>query len=151
MGGEENSKKILNLVWNVSLNPKDTGGDSHPQVTIWPVAPFLGIGTGPLISLNSCMSIPVVLPPFWGPPDARENVDPPGKLLDRQNFAKFWHIFEPPRVKISTLPPLYFMIYYIFCTLKKNKNWKKEKKNGIPLLGMAPRDPRVWSLEGPEG
>ena len=29
-----------------------------------PIAPFLGIGAGPLISLNTGMSIPVVLPPF---------------------------------------------------------------------------------------
>ena len=64
-------------------------GDSHPQVTIWPIVPFLGIGAGPLISLNSGMSIPVVSPPFWGPSDAREIFDTPGKSLDRQKISEF--------------------------------------------------------------
>ena len=28
------------------------------------------------------------------------------------------------------------------------KKLKFQKKNCIPLLGVAPRDPRVWPLEG---
>ena len=71
-----------------------------------------------------------ILPPFWGPPDARVNSEPPGKVMDRQTVATFWRIlthfdiFDPLRVKISTLPPLCFMIYYIFY---KSINYKKFK------------------------
>ena len=45
-----------------SFNPKDTGGgDFLPQATIRLIAPYLGIEPGPLISLDSSMSIPVIL------------------------------------------------------------------------------------------
>ena len=52
------------------------GGDLHPQVTIRPITPFLGIGAGPLIYLNSGMSIPVVLPPFEVPRMAGQMLTP---------------------------------------------------------------------------
>ena len=52
-------------------------------------------------------------------------------------------IFDPLRVKISTLPPLCFRIYYIFYKFINLKKFKIPQKNCIPLLGVAPRDPRV--------
>ena len=82
--------------------------------------------------------------------------DPPGKSLDRQQNSEFWHIlthfciFDPLRLKISTIPPLCFMIYYIFPKSKKLKKIEIPKQNLYPPLGVAPRDPRVWPLEGPE-
>ena len=83
---------------------------------------------------------------------------PPIKLLfcfndtssmDRQILATFWHIlthfdiFDPLRVKISTLPPLCFMIYHIFLKLINYKKFQIPKKNGISLLGLAPKVLRV--------
>ena len=91
---------------NETLNPKDTwGGYSNPQATIQPIAPFVGIGAGPLISLNSSMSIPVILPQFWGPTDARVNFD---HQFCPQILTHFG-IFDPLIVKKSTLTPLCFM------------------------------------------
>ena len=94
------------------------GGEIHTRHPIDQIVPYLGIGSGPLISLNSGMSILVVLPPFWGPPDGRVNSEPPGKLMDQQIY-KFWNY----------------------------KKFKFPKKYCIPLFGVAPRDPRVWPLE----
>ena len=39
-------------------------------------------------------------------------------------------------------------IYYIFYILIRYENLKIPKQNCIPLLGVAPRDPRVWPLGG---
>ena len=60
-------------------------------------------------------------------------------------------IFDPLRVKISTLPPPCFMIYYIFYKSKKYQKFKIPEFVCIPLLGVAPRDPRVWPLGAREG
>ena len=48
------------------LNPKEANGVGriHTWQTIDYIAPYLGIRSGPLISLKSSRSIPVILPPF---------------------------------------------------------------------------------------
>ena len=162
------------------------------------ITPLFGIGAGPFISLNSSMSMTVILAPSRGPSDEQLNSDPLGKPLDRHNYTLLWFMFlynirlicnklkyknlnssrslgwtvkfwppwevdgptnfyriltdfgnfDPLRVKISTLPPLCFIFYYqiiFICNLKKNEI---PKKNCIPLLGVAPRDPTVWPLGG---
>ena len=38
------------------------------------------------------------------------------------------------------------MIYYIFYNLIKYKKVRIYPKNGIPLLGVALRDPTIWPL-----
>ena len=66
------------------------------------------------------------------------------KLLDRQKNSEFWHIlthfcfFDPLRVKISTLPPLCFMIYYILNKLKKYKKIEIPKQLLYPPFGPGP-------------
>ena len=69
----------------------------------------------------------------------------------RNKGPKMTHfdIFDPLIVKISTLPPLCFRIYFFFYKFINYKKLKIPTKNCIPLLGLAPRDPRVWSLESP--
>ena len=57
----------------------------------------------PLISVNSSMSITVILVSFIGAVDERFISDTPGKSMDRHLF---FDIFDPHRMKISTLPPL---------------------------------------------
>ena len=63
----------------------------------------------------------------------------------KYNYSPFCQIlmnfglFDPPRVKISTLTPLCFIIYYIIFKLIKYKKIKIQKNNCIPLLGVAPR------------
>ena len=47
-------------------------------------------------------------------------------------------LFDPLRVKISTLPPLCFMIYYIIFKLIKYKKIKIQKKLYSPL-GRGPK------------
>ena len=54
-------------------------------------------------------------------------------------------------MKISTLPPLCLMIYCSFLKYKKYKKIEIPKKIHIPLLGVAPRDPRAWPLEAQKG
>ena len=53
--------------------------------------------------------------------------------MDRQIVTTFLRIFDPLRVKISTLPPLCFRIYYIFLKFINNKNSKFQKKNLSPF------------------
>ena len=49
----------------------------------------LALGAGLLISLNSSMSITVILAPFRGPLGARVNSEPPEKSMDRQIITNF--------------------------------------------------------------
>ena len=103
-----------------------------------------------LISLSLSMSMTVILTPFRGPSDAWGNSDPPGKSMGYQQFCKIlthFGIFGPLRMKISTLPPLCFMFYYHIRFICNKEIIKIQQKNCIPLLGVAPRDLRVWPLE----
>ena len=91
----------FSFVFVYALNPKDTGGVGiHTRHPIDQIAPYLGIGSGPLVSLNSSRSIPVILPPFWGPSDARLNSDIPGKSMDYQiGKAEFFFVLITKSIK----------------------------------------------------
>ena len=84
----------------------------------------------------------VSLAPFRGPLYAWLNSDHPGKLMDRQMFAKFWYFWPTySENKYPTTPMFYDLLYY-----KKIMIFKKiqySQKNYIPLLVVAPRDLRV--------
>ena len=47
------------------------------------------IGAGPFISINSSMSMTVIMAPCRGLSDERFNSDPPGKPIDRQIVTEF--------------------------------------------------------------
>ena len=59
-------------------------------------------------------------------------------------------IFDPLRVKISTLPLLCFMFYYTMRFICNKEKLEIPPKN-IHLLGVAPRDPRAWPLKARKG
>ena len=60
-------------------------------------------------------------------------------------------IFDTLRVKISTLPHLCFMIYYIVLKLKKYKKIEIPKKYLYPPFGRSPQGPQGLAPRGSRG
>ena len=77
---------------------------------------------------------------YWAPGE----VNGPTNLCD---ILTHFGIFDPLRVKISTLPTLCFMFYYHIRFICNKEIIKIQQKNCIPPLGVAPGDLRVWPLE----
>ena len=86
------NKLILILFCNFYIFKKFHNLEFDKNVTyIAGLVHILPLGAGPLIYLNSNMSITVILAPYRGFSNSRLNSDAPGKLMDHQNVTTFWH------------------------------------------------------------
>ena len=114
------------------------GGKTYHENLFAEISPYFGLRSWPVnISKFKCVHpghfatisrSPGCPGKFWvhGEADGLKNVS---KILT--HFC----IFDPLRVKISTLPPICFMIYYIFLKYKKYKKNKISPNNSYPPFG----------------
>ena len=80
------------ILLHLTLKRVGEGGNIAHRTLFYLITPLFGIGSGPLISLNSSMSMVVVLVPCRAPSDERLNSDPPGKPMERQIVTGCWRI-----------------------------------------------------------